>query len=180
MALGNRERIGKMFEAMAPALDEFITRVLGPDLPEGHTWIQLVALKDAQNGIQGKDYSPLDPQVQLRMLTASIPHQLKKGWYPIEQAAGACPEGLRQRAAGSEELLGAQSRSPTTTPTGRWTPGRAAQPPSARPRPRPPSRNSARTSCGFRPLSATGRTTRTAWTGRRACPMNGVSAHLAS
>ncbi len=81
MALGNRERIGKMFEAMAPALDEFITRVLGPDLPEGHTWIQLVALKDAQNGIQGKDYSPLDPQVQLRMLTESIPHQLKKGWY---------------------------------------------------------------------------------------------------
>lgn len=94
MALGNRERIGKMFEAMAPALDEFITRVLGPDLPEGHTWIQLVALKDAQNGIQGKDYSPLDPQVQLRMLTASIPHQLKKGWYPMNRQLGHVQKGF--------------------------------------------------------------------------------------
>ena len=41
MAISNRDRIGQMFELLAPALDDFITRVLAPQLPEGHAWTQL-------------------------------------------------------------------------------------------------------------------------------------------
>lgn len=83
MALSNRDRVGQMFEVLAPALDAFITRVVGPDMPEGHDWTQLVALKDSKNGTAGKSYSKLDPQIQLRMLTENITGQLKPGWFPF-------------------------------------------------------------------------------------------------
>ena len=33
MAASNRDRIGQMYDALAPALDAFITAVLGPQLP---------------------------------------------------------------------------------------------------------------------------------------------------
>ncbi|MCM3484697.1 DUF499 domain-containing protein [Kocuria rosea] len=72
-----------MFEVLAPAVDNFITTVVGPHLPEGHDWTQLVALKDSKNDIVGKSYSALDPQIQLRMLTENITGQLKPGWYPF-------------------------------------------------------------------------------------------------
>lgn len=83
MALSNRDRVGQMFEVLAPALDAFITRVVGPNMPEGHDWTQLVALKDSKNGTVGKSYSRLDPQIQLRMLTENITGQLKPGWFPF-------------------------------------------------------------------------------------------------
>jgi len=35
MALSNRDRIGQMFDAIAPALNDFITGVLAPQLPDG-------------------------------------------------------------------------------------------------------------------------------------------------
>lgn len=84
MAQSNRDRIGQMFDALAPALDEFIATVLAGDLPAGASWTSLVAAKDAGNGITGKKYSATDPQVQLRMLTENIPHQVKPGWYPFD------------------------------------------------------------------------------------------------
>jgi hypothetical protein len=84
MALSNRDRIGQMFDALAPALNEFITRVLSPQLPEGRGWTTLVALKDSRNGVTGKTYSATDPQVQLRMLTENIPHQVNPGWFPFD------------------------------------------------------------------------------------------------
>jgi predicted AAA+ superfamily ATPase len=84
VALSNRDRIGQMFELVAPALDSFITRVLGPELPDGASWTSLVALRDSEKGIAGKAYEPLDPQVQLRLLTENIPNQLKKGWFPFD------------------------------------------------------------------------------------------------
>jgi len=84
MAVSNRDRVGQMFDALAPALNEFIATVLGAQLPAGHDWTQLVALKDSKNGITGKKYSALDPQVQLRMLTENIPARLKPGWYPFD------------------------------------------------------------------------------------------------
>ena len=34
MAMSNRDRIGKMFELLAPALDDFIARAVAPKLPE--------------------------------------------------------------------------------------------------------------------------------------------------
>lgn len=84
MATSNRERIGQMFDALAPALNEFITRVLSPHLSPDHDWSQLVALKDSKNGISGKLYSAMDPLLQLRMLTENIPHQVKPGWFPFD------------------------------------------------------------------------------------------------
>lgn len=89
MAISNRERIGTMFELMAPALDEFIGRAVSEVLNEGASWTGLVALKDQKKGAPpGKEYEALDPQVQLRMLTENIPHQVRPGWYPFDDSIG--------------------------------------------------------------------------------------------
>ena len=85
MALSNRDRIGQMFDALSSGLDQFIAAVLAPELPSGASWTSLVAAKDTSNGITGKKYSATDPQLQLRMLTENIPHQIKPGWYPFDK-----------------------------------------------------------------------------------------------
>ena len=43
--------------------------------------------------MDGKEYDRLDPQVQLRMLTENIPHNLKSGWYPFDDAIGRVGQG---------------------------------------------------------------------------------------
>ncbi|MGC3994522.1 MAG: Swt1 family HEPN domain-containing protein [Propionicimonas sp.] len=68
MAVSNRDRIGQMFEAMAPALDAFIADCV-PTSPGIPTWVDVLRRKDEANGITGKAYDRLDPQAQLRMLT---------------------------------------------------------------------------------------------------------------
>ncbi len=93
MAISNRDRIGKMFELLAPALDEFIARSVAAKLPEGASWTGLVAMKDKKKGVDGKEYERLDPQVQLRMLTENIPHNLSAGWYPFDDAIGRVGQG---------------------------------------------------------------------------------------
>jgi len=81
----NRDRIGRMFEILAPPLEEFIARVVEPELDDGVEWSQLVALKDAKKkGSADKSYDKNDPQVQLRMLTEDVPNQLKPGWRPFD------------------------------------------------------------------------------------------------
>jgi len=84
MVQSNRDRVGQMFDVIAPALETFISGVLAAEMPTGSAWPQLVALKDSKQGASGKMYSALDPQVQLRMLTENIPHQIKPGWYPFD------------------------------------------------------------------------------------------------
>src|SRR3954470_20515077 len=93
MAISNRDRIGTMFELLSPALDDFIARAVASELPEGASWSALVAMKDKKKGIEGKEYDRLDPQVQLRMLTENIPHNLKPGWYPFDDAIGRVGQG---------------------------------------------------------------------------------------
>ena len=93
MATSNRDRIGGMFELLAPALDEFITRSVASALNKGTDWTVFVQLKDESKGIDGKEYSRLDPQVQLRMLTENIPAGLRKGWYPFDDAIGRVGQG---------------------------------------------------------------------------------------
>lgn len=85
MALSNRDRIGKMFEIMAPVLDDFISTVIGKESPQiGAQWADLVKAKDAKNGAPpGKVYDPLDPHVQLRMLSENVTGQVKPGWFPF-------------------------------------------------------------------------------------------------
>ena len=84
-----------MFELLAPALDDFISRSVAPELPEGGSWTTLVAMKDKKKGIdiEGREYGHLDPQVQLRMLTENVPHNLKPGWYPFDDAIGRVGQG---------------------------------------------------------------------------------------
>ncbi|BBY07103.1 DUF499 domain-containing protein [Mycobacterium noviomagense] len=97
MALSNRERIDRMFQAMAPALDDFIASVVGQANPAlGAEWTKLVHGKDIKNGAPAnKTYDPLDPQVQLRMLTESnITGGFQKGWYPFNQALGRAGESF--------------------------------------------------------------------------------------
>ncbi|WP_210731572.1 Swt1 family HEPN domain-containing protein [Mycobacterium intracellulare] len=91
MALSNRERIDRMFVAMAPALDDFIASIVGQGNPSlGAEWTKLVQGKDLKNGAPStKSYEPLDPQVQFRMLTeANITGGYRKGWYPFDEALG--------------------------------------------------------------------------------------------
>ncbi|NMO53435.1 ATP-binding protein [Actinoplanes sp. TBRC 11911] len=77
-----------MFDLLSPALDQFITRVLKPELPPNVPWSTLVAAKDAKKTGANKDYDTRDPQVQLRMLTENITGQLKPGWFPFEGVLG--------------------------------------------------------------------------------------------
>ena len=93
MALSNRDRIGKLFEVIAPALDDYISSVIGAvDPSAGANWVQLVAAKD---GHAGKVYDPLDPQVQLRMLTeSSITTNVKPRWYPFSDTLGRVGEAF--------------------------------------------------------------------------------------
>jgi hypothetical protein len=93
MATSNRDRVGRMFELLAPPLDEFISGAVAPVLDEGSSWTSLVALKDKKKGAEGKDYHELDPQVQLRMLTENIPNSVKQGWYPFDDAIGRVGQG---------------------------------------------------------------------------------------
>jgi Swt1-like HEPN/Protein of unknown function (DUF499) len=91
MALSNRDRIDRMFQLIAPALDDFISSVIGQaDQPTGAEWTKLVQRKDATNGVPvGKAYDRLDPQIQFRMLTeGNITSGFKQGWYPFNQALG--------------------------------------------------------------------------------------------
>ena len=108
MAISNRDRVGRMFELLAPAMDEFITRSVAPQLPEGAAWTALVAMKDKKKGVDGKEYHRLDPQVQLRMLTENIPHNLSAGWYPFDDAIGRVGQGILEGAARGPQRLGAQ------------------------------------------------------------------------
>lgn len=70
MAISNIDRVGSALDLLAAELEPFIARVLVPQLPEGVTdWTRLLAAKD---GVAGKEYSPNDPQVQLRVITEPL------------------------------------------------------------------------------------------------------------
>ncbi|MDT0300612.1 Swt1 family HEPN domain-containing protein [Streptomonospora wellingtoniae] len=95
MALSNRERVGQMFEVLAPALDDFISTAIGENTSAGAEWVKLVEARDAKKGISGKTYDPLDPQVQLRMLTEkAITTSAKQDWYPFSAPLGRTGESF--------------------------------------------------------------------------------------
>lgn len=95
MALSNRDRIDRMFQVMAPALDDFISTVVGQGDPSlGAVWTKLVQTKDSKNGAPStKTYEALDPQLQFRIMTeGNITAGFKPGWYPFNQAIGRTGE----------------------------------------------------------------------------------------
>lgn len=84
MALSNRDRIGRAFELLGPALDAFHTHVFAKTVPAGQDWTALLRARDQARGASGsKSYLRTDPQDGLRMITEQIPNQVKKGWYPF-------------------------------------------------------------------------------------------------
>src|SRR5699024_8989370 len=85
VAVSNRDRIGKMFDLLSPQLEAFIHRAVGADVPQGHSWVGLVQLRDTDKGITGKSYAAEDPHVQLRFITEGIPNQVKRGWRPFRE-----------------------------------------------------------------------------------------------
>jgi hypothetical protein len=87
MATSNRDRIGRMFELLAPPLDAFIQAAVGPRLNGDADWTALLELKDGDKAA-GKKYSRTDPQDQLRMITENVPARLKKDWYPFSDSLG--------------------------------------------------------------------------------------------
>ena len=88
MAICNRDRVGKMFEMIAPPLDDFISRAVAPELDEGSFVDDARASRRTRRRAStGKEYHALDPQVQLRMLTENIPDSIKQGWYPFDDAS---------------------------------------------------------------------------------------------
>lgn len=93
MAVSNRERVGRMFEVIAPALDDYISSVIGAEDPaSGAQWADLVAVRD---GVAGRVYDPLDPQVQLRMLTESqITTRVRPRWFPFADTLGRVGEAF--------------------------------------------------------------------------------------
>ncbi len=53
MALSNRDRIDRMFQTMAPALDDYIATVVGQgDQQLGAVWTKLVHTKDMKRAHQ--------------------------------------------------------------------------------------------------------------------------------
>jgi len=100
MALSNRDRIGKMFEVLAPPLDDYISSVIGAVEPSaGANWVELVAAKD---GHPGKVYDPLDPYMQLRILTESaITTHVKPRWYPFSDTLGRVGEAFATELKGA-------------------------------------------------------------------------------
>ena len=96
MAVSNRDRINRMFEVMAPALDDYIASVIGQGDPgRGAVWPKLVENKDAKRGIGGKKYDALDPSVQFRiLLEGSITSGFKPGWYPFDDTLGRMGEAF--------------------------------------------------------------------------------------
>lgn len=95
MAISNRDRIDRMFQIMAPVLDDYIASVIGQGDPaQGAVWAKLVQAKDDKKGANPqKVYDPLDPQVQLRMLTESnITAGFQPGWYPFNDTLGRAGE----------------------------------------------------------------------------------------
>ena len=97
MALSNRDRIDRMFQTMAPPLNDFVASVVGQGDPDlGAVWTELVQAKDVKNGApEDRVYDPLDPQVQFRILTeGNITHGFKPSWYPFNKALGKAGESF--------------------------------------------------------------------------------------
>ncbi|WP_425309400.1 Swt1 family HEPN domain-containing protein [Ammonicoccus fulvus] len=91
MALSNRDRIGRMFEILAPALDAYLSRTVDGHL-NGLCWFDLFDELDRRNGRSSRPVDAGDVQVQLRFITEGITNQLNRGWRPIRDEIGHAGE----------------------------------------------------------------------------------------
>lgn len=72
MATSNVEAVRAALQSLSEVLDPYIEQVTGKFVPDGKDWTVLLAAKDVEKGIQGKEYSRTDPQDQFRVITEPI------------------------------------------------------------------------------------------------------------
>ena len=69
MAKSNIDVVRAALESLSEVLDPYIERITARHVPTGKDWTALLAARDAENGIHGKDYSRTDPHDQFRIIT---------------------------------------------------------------------------------------------------------------
>lgn len=98
MAVSNRDRIGQMFDVLAPALETWIAGVLDQQSPEGRTWVPARAVRDSKKGISTR--TPLRGSAgAVAHAHQNIPSKLKPGWYPFDGQLRSMGSSVRNRRA---------------------------------------------------------------------------------
>jgi len=97
MAMSNRDRIDRMFQTMAPPLDDFISSVVGQANPSlGAKWPTLVHAKDMKSGAPETRPTTARPAGPVAHPDRRQHHAgYKPGWYPISKALGGAGESSR-------------------------------------------------------------------------------------
>ena len=72
MATSNIDTVRTALQSLSEVLDPFIEGATARYVPPGRDWTVLLATKDADKGIHGKEYSRTDPQDQFRIITEPI------------------------------------------------------------------------------------------------------------
>lgn len=69
MAKSNIDVVRTALQSLSDVLDPYIEQITARHVPTGKDWTVLLAAKDAEKGIRGKEYSRTDPQDQFRIIT---------------------------------------------------------------------------------------------------------------
>lgn len=80
MAVSNRDRIGQMFDLLAPKLDAFLSQTLDPQLEAGRTWVDIITAVDNSDG---REVHRGDPSAQLKLITQDYTHRYRRNWRPL-------------------------------------------------------------------------------------------------
>ncbi|WP_418003004.1 Swt1 family HEPN domain-containing protein [Mycobacterium sp. PDNC021] len=72
MSKSNIDVVRTALQSLSDVLDPYIEQITAKHVPAGKDWTVLLAAKDAEKGIRGKDYSRTDPQDQFRIITEPI------------------------------------------------------------------------------------------------------------
>lgn len=81
MATSNRDRIGKMFDLLAPELEAFLHRQVGRT-EGGKDWVDIYCEVAPGN----HEVHPGDPSVQLKFLSEGYTNRYRRGWRPLSGA----------------------------------------------------------------------------------------------
>jgi Swt1-like HEPN/Protein of unknown function (DUF499) len=69
MAKSNIDVVRTALQSLSDVLDPYIEQIAAKHVPAGKDWTVLLAAKDAEKRIHGKEYSRTDPQDQFRIIT---------------------------------------------------------------------------------------------------------------
>lgn len=69
MAKSNIDVVRTALQSLSDVLNPYIEQITAKHVPAGKDWTVILAAKDAEKGIHGKEYSRTDPQDQFRIIT---------------------------------------------------------------------------------------------------------------